>query len=78
MTAARPPLVLSAGGIAAGLVAARAAAQMLRHLVWGVSIADPLTFAGAAMFVAVIAVAATLIPALAIARLNPITALRQP
>jgi ABC-type antimicrobial peptide transport system permease subunit len=45
--------------------------------VWGISINDPLTFSLAAGVVLLVAVVATLVPAVRIARLNPIRALRQ-
>ena len=49
----------------------------MSHLVWGVSVNDPLTFALAAGTVLLVAVMATLVPAVRIARVNPIKALRQ-
>jgi ABC-type antimicrobial peptide transport system permease subunit len=48
----------------------------MRNLVWGVAVADPLTFAVAAAVVLLVAVTATIVPALRIVRLNPIKALR--
>jgi ABC-type antimicrobial peptide transport system permease subunit len=45
--------------------------------VWGISVNDPLTFGLAAAVVLVVTVVATLIPAVRMARLNPIKALRQ-
>jgi predicted permease len=75
-TVAAPGLVLAAAGIVVGLVAARAGAQMVRHLVWGISVGDATTFTIAAVGVAVVATIATLAPSLRIARLNPIQALR--
>jgi ABC-type antimicrobial peptide transport system permease subunit len=59
-----------------GAGVARLGAPALRRLVWGVSTTDPLTFAAAIAVVLVVAVIAALIPALRIARLNPIRALR--
>ena len=61
---------------AIGGVAARLGASTLRHLVWGVSVADPLTFTVAIGAVLVVAAIAALVPALRIVRLNPIRALR--
>lgn len=74
--AAAPGLVLAAVGVALGLVAARLGATIMRSLVWGVSTTDPLTFALAGGVVFVVALIATLVPALRMARLNPIKALR--
>jgi ABC-type antimicrobial peptide transport system permease subunit len=45
--------------------------------VWGVPVTDPVTFGVAAVSVLLVALAAALAPALRIARLNPIRALRQ-
>ena len=52
------------------------AARTLAHLVWGVTVGDPLTFAVAAGAVLGVGAVATLVPALRIVRLNPIRALR--
>ena len=49
----------------------------MRRLVWGVSVADPLTYALAIATVLAVAVIATLVPTLRVTRLNPIRALRQ-
>jgi ABC-type antimicrobial peptide transport system permease subunit len=77
IAAAVPGLVLASVGVAVGAIAARAGASLLRSLVWGVSTADPLTFAAAVATVLAVAVVAVLLPALRIVRLNPIRALRQ-
>jgi predicted permease len=75
-SAALPGLALALVGVVIGGVGARLAASTLRHLVWGVSVADPLTFAAAIGTVLAVAALAALVPALRIVRLNPITALR--
>jgi predicted permease len=75
--AAAPGLILAAVGVGIGALAARLAATTMRHLVWGISVNDPLTFGLAASAVLAVAVIATLVPAVRIARLNPIKALRQ-
>jgi ABC-type antimicrobial peptide transport system permease subunit len=77
MAAASPGIVLALAGVVIGLIAARLAATTLRHLVWGVSVTDPATFGAAALTVWLVALLAALVPALRIARLNPIKALRQ-
>jgi predicted permease len=74
--AAAPGVILGAIGVAAGLAAGRFGANLLRHLVFGVSVGDPLTFATAGVTVLVVALVAALVPALRIVRLNPINALR--
>ena len=78
IAAAAPGLVLAVIGVSIGLVGARAAAAVLQHLVWGVSVRDPLTFAAAASAALLVATIGTLIPALRIVRLNPVRALKQP
>jgi predicted permease len=77
VAAAVPGLTLATAGVAIGALAARLGATTVRHLVFGVSVADPLTFVVAAGVVLVVAAAATIVPALRIVRLNPIGALRQ-
>jgi ABC-type lipoprotein release transport system permease subunit len=62
--AAAPGLVLGAAGV-------------LQSLVWNVSVGDPMTFALAAGAVLLMAIVATLTPALRILRLDPVRALRQ-
>lgn len=74
--AALPGLSLACAGVAIGVAAARAAATLLRHLVWGVSVADPLTFAVAAAVVLIVAAVAVIVPALRVLRLTPVRALR--
>ena len=75
--AAAPGIALAAAGVAIGLVAARLGATTLQHLVWGMSVTDPVTFGAAALSVLLVAVVAAFVPALRIARLNPIRALRE-
>ena len=48
----------------------------MQSLVWNVSVGDPATFSLAAGAVFLVALAATLTPALRILRLNPVRALR--
>ena len=76
LAAAGPGLTLAVVGVTVGGLCARLAASTIRHLVWGVSVADPLTFALAIGVALAVAATAALVPALRIARLNPITALR--
>jgi putative ABC transport system permease protein len=70
-------LVLALGGIAVGLAITLAATPNLRHLLYRVSPADPLSIAGASFFLAAVAVLASLIPALRATRVDPVVALRQ-
>jgi predicted permease len=63
-------------GIAAGLIAARASAQILKTLVFGVSASDPLTLGAVAATLAIVALMASLISAWRVVRLDPVKALR--
>jgi putative ABC transport system permease protein len=63
-------------GIAAGLIAARASAQVLRTLVFGVSASDPLTLGAVAATLVIVALMASLISAWRVVRLDPVKALR--
>ena len=74
---ALPGVLLAAAGVAAGSVLAGFASRMLRHLVWGVQPGDPMTFAAVSLGLLGVAAAASLLPALRVARLNPATTLRQ-
>jgi len=52
--------------------------HLVRRLVWGVSVTDSTTFVLAAAVVLLVAVAAAVVPAGRIARMNPVRALRTP
>jgi ABC-type antimicrobial peptide transport system permease subunit len=70
-------LILALQGIAAGLVIGLAAAPEAAPLLYRVNPADPLSIAGAALFLIGVAVLASLVPALRATRVDPMTALRQ-
>jgi putative ABC transport system permease protein len=72
----REGLVLTAAGIAAGLVGAVAAGRLLRSFLFGVGAADPLTFAAVATLLVFVAVAASYIPSRRALRVDPLVALR--
>jgi putative ABC transport system permease protein len=74
---ALPGVALALAGVVAGSVAAAFAAQLLRHLIWGVEPGDPLTFGAVGLGLLGVAAAASFLPALRVARLNPAVTLRQ-
>ncbi len=71
----REGLNLGAAGVAAGLALTVAAAFGLRHLLFGISPFDPLTLGTSIAGVVAVAVAASLVPAAAAARIEPRAAL---
>ena len=75
--AAIPGVMLSLGGIGFGMVLALFAVRLLKRLVWGVSTADPLTFVFVAVLIMIVAVVASLVPALQLSRLDPAETLRE-
>jgi ABC-type antimicrobial peptide transport system permease subunit len=67
----------TAAGNPAGLLAALLLSRSLRSLLFGVSVADPLTYGGVVLLLLSVTVAACLVPAWRAARLDPVAALRQ-
>ena len=63
-------------GVVLGLLGALAATRVLSSLLFEVATTDPLTFAGVAGFLTVVAVAACYLPARRASRVDPMTALR--
>jgi putative ABC transport system permease protein len=69
-------VMLAALGVGIGLVLALGATRVISKLLFGVNSADPLTFAATALLILVIALAASLIPALRAIKVDPMVALR--
>jgi putative ABC transport system permease protein len=69
-------LRLAVAGVLLGLGGALVFARMLQSLLFNISSADPLTYMGIAFVFAVIAVAASYLPARRAARVDPLSALR--
>jgi ABC-type antimicrobial peptide transport system permease subunit len=63
-------------GTAMGLTAALFASRALSSFLYGITARDPWVFAGSILALALIASAASLLPALRSARINPMTAIR--
>jgi predicted permease len=72
----RQTLVLLGVGLGAGLVLSFAAARGANSLLYGLQATDPLTLFSAAGFLAVVALAASYIPAYRASRVDPMNALR--
>jgi predicted permease len=72
----RQGLLLGIMGIGIGLAGAIVLTRLISGLLYGVSAADPLTFAAVSILLAAAAVAAQIIPARRAARVDPIIALR--
>ncbi len=73
----RGGLLLAFLGVFTGLVFTLAATPLIAPLLYRVSPADPVSILGAAAFLSVVAILASLIPALRATRIDPIIALRQ-
>jgi putative ABC transport system permease protein len=72
----RQGLMLTGIGVALGLAAGAAGAQVIRSLLFGVSALDPVAFGAAAALFAVVALAASYLPARRATRVDPMLALR--
>ncbi len=72
----RQGMVLTAMGLAAGLAAALAATRLLSGMLVNMSATDPMILAGAALFLALMALLASYLPARRATKVDPIAALR--
>lgn len=72
----RQGVVLAAMGVAIGTVLAAVGSRFLESLLLGVGAADPMTFAGACVLFAAVALVASYLPARRAARVDPMIALR--
>jgi predicted lysophospholipase L1 biosynthesis ABC-type transport system permease subunit len=71
----RQGMILAAGGLAVGVAAALAAARLVQSALINVSPADPVVFAGTALFLGTVALLACSVPAHRATRVDPNTAL---
>ena len=69
-------ILLAGMGVAVGLVAAGAMSRVMGSLLFGVSATDPVTYGTVAIALIVVALAASWIPAMRAAGVNPSNALR--
>ncbi len=74
---ALPGFWLALMGVISGCLLAALSARVLEHLIFSVSALDPVTYAAVALGLLGMAAAASLIPALRIAKLNPADTLRE-
>jgi ABC-type antimicrobial peptide transport system permease subunit len=74
--AAMPGIALALAGLAIGCAIAYGASGLIRSLLWGVRENDPLTFAGVIAALLAVAVFASLMPALRVRKLDPVSLLR--
>ncbi len=72
----REGLRMTLPGLAVGIAVALGAARVVGGMLVKVSAADPLTFAGSAVFLAVVAALAAYLPAVRATRVDPMAALR--
>jgi putative ABC transport system permease protein len=72
----REGLQLAGAGVAIGLLGAVAGARVLSSMLYGVTTTDVMTYAGSAMLMVAITLAASYLPAWRASRVDPMTALR--
>ena len=75
-TVVREALVHGVAGLAIGIPAALAAGRLMRKVVWGVSPTDPVTYTAVTAATLLVVTAASVVPALRAARVDPAAALK--
>jgi len=74
--AALPGIVTAIAGLVVGCVVAYGASGLIRSLLWGVKENDPLTFGAVIGALLTVAIAASVMPALRVRKLDPVSLLR--
>jgi predicted permease len=74
--AALPGITMAIAGLAAGCAIAYGVSGYIRSLLWGVKENDPLTFVGVVGVLLAVAITASVIPALRVRKLDPVSLLR--
>jgi predicted permease len=69
-------IALVAGGVVIGIAVAFVAARLLSGFLFGVSTTDPTTFVTVSVFLMLVAVVASLLPAIRASKIDPMVALR--
>jgi len=70
-------MMLAAGGVVTGVCAALATRKVVAGMLTGISPADPSIMAGSTVFLGLVALAASLLPARRATQVDPIRALRE-
>jgi ABC-type antimicrobial peptide transport system permease subunit len=75
--AAVPGIALTAAGVAGGLFLSLIAGRLLAGLIYGISRTDPLTYVAVGILLIAVASLSSFLPALRLARLDPVQTLRE-
>jgi ABC-type antimicrobial peptide transport system permease subunit len=75
-TVVAPGLAMAGAGVAVGAAASLAVVRLMESYIWGVSATDPWTFAAVALGLLLVALLASVTPALRVLRLDPALTLR--
>jgi ABC-type lipoprotein release transport system permease subunit len=76
MRISRSGVAASAAGLAIGLLLSAAALRVMRSVIFGVEVYDAVTLAGTVVTLGVLAILASVLPTLRIARIDPAATLR--
>jgi ABC-type antimicrobial peptide transport system permease subunit len=74
--AALPGVVMAVAGLAVGCAIAYGVSGYIRSLLWGVRENDPLTYVAVVGALLAVAIAASVLPALRVRKLDPVSLLR--